>query len=122
MEGTPIVDLRFDEVEGVPVVHLIGEIDLSTADEFQQRLLAALSSQAPGLVLDLSETDYMDSSGLKVLFITASRLREIKRDFRLVLQESSPVANLLSVSGAEEALTVDRTVSDAVEALRAEPD
>jgi anti-sigma B factor antagonist len=122
MEGTPIVDLRFDEIEGVPVVHLIGEIDMSTAEEFQDRLLAALSSQAPGLILDLTQADYMDSSGLKVLFITATRLREIKRGFRIVLPESSPISNLISVSGAEGALPIDRSVDDAVKALRADTD
>ena len=120
MEGTPLVDLRFDEVEGVPVVRLIGEIDMATADEFQDRLLVALTDEAPGLILDLTDTDYMDSSGLKVLFITATRLREIRRGFRLVLPEESPVSNLFSVAGAEGALSVDPTVDEAVAAVKAE--
>ena len=118
MEGTPLVDLRVEEVEGVPVVRLIGEIDMATADEFQARLLSALPSEAPGLVLDLTDTDYMDSSGLKVLFVTASRLREIKRGFRLVLTDVSPIAKLLSVVGAEDALAVDPSVPDAVKGVQ----
>jgi anti-sigma B factor antagonist len=118
MTGTPTLDLRFDEIEGVPVVHHVGEIDMSTADEFRDRLLAALSSQAPGLVLDLTQTDYMDSSGLKVLFLIESRLREIDRGFHVVVPVDAPITSLMRVSGAADALAFDASVDDAVRTLR----
>src|SRR3954465_8655097 len=50
--------------------HLItvsGEIHVSTAPEFSRRLNAAIALGKTGLVLDLTPTEFIDSTGLSVL-------------------------------------------------------
>ena len=46
------------------VVAVSGEIDLFTAPEFKQQLLGMIESGHPLIALDLSDVDFLDSSGL----------------------------------------------------------
>ncbi|RJQ70161.1 anti-sigma factor antagonist [Pseudonocardiaceae bacterium YIM PH 21723] len=56
--------------DGMPVLTLVGEIDLSNTAV----LAAALAESSGPLVLDLSQVEYLDSAGLSVLFTHAERL------------------------------------------------
>ena len=49
------------------VIHVKGEIHVSTAQEFAQRLDDAISQDAMAIVLDLTEVEFIDSTGLSVL-------------------------------------------------------
>jgi anti-anti-sigma factor len=51
----------------VTVVHVSGEIDASTADEFESAALQAVDGGASALLLDLSGTRYISSAGLRAL-------------------------------------------------------
>jgi anti-sigma B factor antagonist len=52
---------------GVHVVNVSGEIHVSTAPSFRERLNAVIESGETMLVLDLSAVDFIDSTGLSVL-------------------------------------------------------
>jgi anti-sigma B factor antagonist len=62
---------------------LAGDLDLATAGEADLAILTAEESRPPLLILDLSELDFMDSTGLRVIISAASRARDEAR--RLVL-------------------------------------
>lgn len=55
------------EIQGVPALKITGEIDLHASPELRQSLREYLSSQSPRVLLDMSDVDYIDSSGLAVL-------------------------------------------------------
>ena len=59
-----------DVVEGADgaVVWLRGELDLATAPDLQQHLLAILARQPASLTLDLGGLGFLDSSGLGTLY------------------------------------------------------
>ena len=52
---------------GVPVIALIGEFDLASKDELQQRFRALREANCARVVLDLSQTRFMDSTVLGAL-------------------------------------------------------
>lgn len=54
-----------------------GRIDMSTADQFRERLIPLISSAAAGgsVVLDFSGVDYISSAGLRVLMLAAKEAR-----------------------------------------------
>jgi anti-anti-sigma factor len=60
-----LFSLRWERVDDVTVLVIAGEVDLLTAPAVQ----TALASIARGtsVVVDLSETSFMDSSGLRVM-------------------------------------------------------
>ena len=60
----------------VTVLHVFGEIDARTADEFQATALQNIVGNAPALLLDLSGTRYISSAGLRALNAIFLALRD----------------------------------------------
>ena len=65
--GPPITIHQESGEAGVPVVVVEGEIDVLTAAELRGALHRAMEEDGPDLVVDLGETQFLDSYGLGVL-------------------------------------------------------
>ena len=64
--------LRIATVEGEPpVLQVEGEIDISTAEDLQMALDAALSAN-PNLVIDMAGVTFFDAAGIRVVLRVAS--------------------------------------------------
>ena len=84
---------------GTPVISIAGELDLSNMGQAKAAIDAALTSQAQRLILELSELEYMDSSGLALLAAAARQAREIE------LRDPSPmVRRLIEMTGLDQIL------------------
>lgn len=53
--------------EGVEIIAVEGEVDMHTSPKFLDLLGTAFRRNPPGIVLDLSDVPFMDSSGIAVL-------------------------------------------------------
>lgn len=60
-------------VQDRAVLHVHGELDIATAAELAEAVEVALLEAPPGLVLDLSPTVFVDSSGCRQLAVSARR-------------------------------------------------
>ena len=82
-------DLTLDvkEESGVAVLHVIGSVDLTTAPALRGRLLDLIADGHTCIVTDLSETDFLDSTGLGALVGALKRLRTRDGEMRLVCAE-----------------------------------
>jgi anti-sigma B factor antagonist len=65
------------------VVAVSGEVDLFTAPEFKQRVMAPIAAGVEHVIVDLTETAFIDSSSLGVLIGAHRRLKA--RGGRLVV-------------------------------------
>jgi anti-sigma B factor antagonist len=83
--------------DGVAVVWLRGEVDLSNAREVEYAILAEAGG-ASEVVLDLSRVDYFDSTGMSVLYRLYKRL---DGRLRLVASPSALVRRTLELAGIE---------------------
>ncbi len=98
-------DVRIADIDGQIVVAVRGEIDLST-DQRLWRAIDEASSRSRRLVIDLSETTFIDSSGLAVL-VRAYRHLGQKRE-AVVFRAPSPTARkVLGISGLDRLVTVE---------------
>jgi anti-anti-sigma factor len=113
----PLGELRLESIAGLPVAHLSGEIDRSNAAELGDRVALAIADQAGGLVVDLSELVFLDSTGIRMLFELAARLRRRQQALRVVVPEGGHLGELLDTVGLKQAAPTDHTVGEAVEAL-----
>jgi anti-sigma B factor antagonist len=69
----------------VAVIALTGELDMAGAAQLELEIDRVLGdSPPPGLVLDLSRLDFLDSSGLRLLILADQRTRSAGRRFALV--------------------------------------
>lgn len=92
-------EVRTSDEGAWPVVRLSGEIDLSNAEALGEAAEKAVSNRATGLVLDLSEVTFLDSTGLRLVFRLARRLRDRQQALRLVVPDGARIARLLALSG-----------------------
>jgi len=98
------------------VVQLFGELDLVGAPLLASELERTETDRPPLLVLDVSELEFVDSAGLRVILAANARARE--RGAELVLTPTPPqLQRLLSIAGVEEHLRV----ATSAEAIRPQP-
>lgn len=115
---TKLADVSFDTRGDVLVAHVTGEIDMSNAREIGTAVLEATPNGAMGIVLDLSEVDYLDSAGIYVVFEMRNRLRARGQVLRLSLPEGSPVDDALRLAGVQGHVEVAATVDESVAGLQ----
>lgn len=112
------IDVAGDESD-VVVARVTGEIDLASADAVGGELATAVPNRALGLVLDLSGTSYLDSSGVSLVFELAERLRRRQQQFRLVVPEKAPLRRVLKIVNAAGVVPIAETVDAAASEIRA---
>jgi anti-anti-sigma factor len=90
------------EVEG-PVIYakFRGEVDLSNVDELQEELVGATPNDALGILFDLSEVDYLDSAGLRMIQLLREDLRVRGQKLQLVIPEGSVILDVLRLAGLD---------------------
>ena len=77
--ATPLELSTRASADGIPVVTVAGEIDMSNAGRFRDALDLAADAAADGgsFVVDLTGVEYLDSAGVHALFEHAARIRLI---------------------------------------------
>lgn len=82
-----------------------GELDLATAPELEEKLLAAVRQGGRDVVLDLRELTFMDSTGVRTIVAAHKAAEESRTSLTVVRPGSdSPVARVIEISGIGEAL------------------
>src|SRR5215212_390472 len=114
-----LADVQFEEREGSPVAHIRGEVDMSNAGELSMALQSAVIQSAAGLVIDFSETEYLDSAGLHFVFDLGKRLRDRGQRLYLVVPPESPVTAVLDIVNVESLAPRCESLEPALERLRA---
>ena len=98
------------------VIAVAGEIDLFTAPELKSALAAAVEGGRTRIVVDLTETSFLDSTALGVLIGTVKRLRS--RDGRLTIVNVDPnIAKTFEITGLDQISTIRGSREDALAAL-----
>jgi anti-anti-sigma factor len=90
------------EIEG-PVIYarFRGEIDLSNVDELRQEVTAVTPNDAFGLVFDLTQVDYLDSAGLRLIEQLRQDLRVRSQRLQLVIPEGSVILDVVRLAGLD---------------------
>jgi anti-anti-sigma factor len=112
------VNVRLDILSDVPVAAVDGDVDIANGETVRDLLLDGVRNGAPGLVVDLSATTYLDSHGIHLLLELARRLRVRQQGLRIVVPEHSFVRRLLILTSLDSEIFLDHTVGDAVTRLR----
>jgi anti-anti-sigma factor len=108
-------ELEGEEREGVHVIAIRGELDLHTAPQLEARLERVDAN----LLLDLSDCEFIDSTGIGLIVRTWQRLDAEDGDGGSRLALCGPgdqVRRLLEITGLESSL---RTYAERDEALAA---
>lgn len=102
---------------GVSVITLHGEIDISNVDALAGSL-DQLPNQSLGLVVDLTEVSYIDSSGISLLHNLATRLGQRAQGLVVVSPEKSAPHRVLTLTEFISRVPVVADVQEAIKLVR----
>jgi anti-sigma B factor antagonist len=105
--------LEVTEQDGVAVLGVRGEVDVSTAPRLRQQLVELASQGYQRAVVDLEQVEFLDSTGLGVLVGGLKRFRNLGGDLIIVCTQSR-LLKLFAITGLDRALVIRGTVADAV--------
>ncbi|MFP5388109.1 MAG: STAS domain-containing protein [Thermoleophilia bacterium] len=113
--------LEVEQIDGVPVAHIKEDVDAASAAAIQQHLADALGPDALSLVVDLSDTGYVDSAGIDMLLRLSDRLDHRRARLVLVIPEASQLQRLVTIVGLPEAIAIRPRLADALREAEAQP-
>ncbi|MGZ4258179.1 MAG: STAS domain-containing protein [Gaiellaceae bacterium] len=95
------------------VIALSGEVDLYTAPEFMQQLLDVIGNGAKNVIVDFSNTTFIDSTTLGVLVGGVKRLRPNDGQLSLVCSDRN-ITKIFEITGLDRVFTIYPTREEAV--------
>ena len=98
------------DVVGARLVQIIGEIDLSNATDIMDAVTRAVPDDTPLVVLDLSGTTYLDSTGIEMIFRLFDRLRLRRQDLRLVVPPKAPIRAVLELTKVDHSIPIQDSI------------
>ena len=101
---TALASVEANDVADTRFVRVRGEVDLSNAFAVSEVIGSAVRADASTIVVDLSETTYLDSSGISMLFRLAQRLSYSRQELLLVVPVGSPVRKVLEITNVQQVI------------------
>ena len=112
-----LADLDTKLVDGVLVARLRGEIDMSNAAEIGSAVTGRISNEALGLVLDLTDVEYLDSAGLHTIFELRANLRNRGQQLQLVVPAGATIAQAVEIMDIPRTIGVSESTDSALESI-----
>jgi anti-anti-sigma factor len=116
-----------DEVVGVKierlnageviVARLTGELDIAVAESVGGKIGDAVPSSALGVVVDMTGLDFIDSSGVSMLFGLVRQVGRHRQALHVVAPEGKAVARVLEIVEFERAAPIYRDAPAAIAAV-----
>jgi anti-anti-sigma factor len=117
---TPVFEIASErDSDGVFIVHVRGELDISHEEELRAELNRGVAEGDGGIVVDLTECDFIDSSGVRALLLGREAQRADGEGGLSIASGSTQIVRILSVMGVDEAIPVRPTVEEAIAQLQA---
>ena len=109
--NTEVVD------EGIAVIDLKGEVDLYTAPEFKQHLLGQVENGVLKVIVDFTDTTFIDSTTLGVLVGGVKRLRPAGGSLALVCTDEN-ITKIFEITGLDRVFPIHSSREEALDAVR----
>jgi anti-sigma B factor antagonist len=106
------IDLRTEDGGGTLVFRLRGSLDLATAPTVRAALSDATDEGGHHIVVDLTQLEFLDSTGLGVLIGAHRRAAERGGSLRLIVHDG-PISRLLNITGLIGVFAVYHSLEDA---------
>jgi len=110
------------EIEQGPeavVARIAGEIDISNVDATRRELTESVPNSARGLVVDVTDVGYLDSSGVFLLFELDRALGRRRQRLCVVVTPSARSGRVLQITGLDRLVPVAGTIDEALKRIAA---
>ena len=104
--------------DGIAVIALSGEVDLYTAPELKHELVRLVDNGAIAVIVDLTDTTFIDSTTLGVLISGVRRLRPEGGKLELVVTDRN-IGKIFEITGLDRVFAIHPEVDAALASMRA---
>jgi anti-sigma B factor antagonist len=104
--------LSVEERDSCVVLGVKGEVDLANASDLRERLFELVSDGHRRIVVDFTETEFLDSTGLGALVAGLKRLRAHEGEMRLVCT-TARVRKVFEITHIDRVLPLYESVDEA---------
>jgi anti-anti-sigma factor len=109
-----LVGVEIEERGEVVVARVTGELDIAGASTTGETIGEAVPTSARALVVDCTDLEFIDSSGVAMLFGLARRLGSRRQELHVVAQNGKPVARVLENVEFDRAAPVHESLDEAL--------
>ena len=99
-------------LSGVDLVSVVGRLDADTNPELEAQLMVLVSAENPRIIIDLSQTPYVNSGGLRVL-VSAWRTTHQKKGDVILCGLNAELQNIFSMVGFDKIFRIEKDVAAA---------
>ena len=99
-----------------PAIILEGEVDVYTAPQLKQHLIAILEGPNKKVLIDLTSVDYLDSTALGVLIGGLKRLKEIGGEMILVCP-TPRIHRVFEITGLDKIFLIYQSEAEALQEM-----
>lgn len=103
--------VRFERKGNILIIHLAGELIFTNASEVKEEIKANIRNTDELLVLDLSELELIDSSGVGIVI---SLLRLMEGERVLLAAPQPKVARVFEITRLEKIVPIYATLEEAL--------
>ena len=107
------MDISEDRKADAVILALSGKLDATSAKTFEDKILSLINSGVQRLVVDLSQLEYVSSSGLRVFLVAAKRLQPTDGKFALCGMQDH-IRQLFDLAGLSSILSIYGSRAEAV--------
>ncbi len=98
------INITVDKEELCSVVHVSGKIDAMTSEDLEDKLLGMIENGEKKIILDLQNTDYISSAGLRVLIVVTKYLYD--SGYFCICNASDNVSEIIEMAGFNAFMTL----------------
>ena len=107
------LEVKTNELNDVVVVELLGNLDTNTAPKAEAEINTWLEKGAKKMVINLEQTNYVSSAGLRIFLATAKKMTASGGAVKLCAP-NEVVQEILDISGFSSILDVRGSEEDAL--------
>ena len=112
-------DIKTEQLgDGTSLISLAGEVDLYTAPEFKAQLLDVIGKGGTQVIVDFTDTTFIDSTTLGVLVGGVKRLRTNDGELSLVCSDRN-ITKIFEITGLDRVFTIYPTRDEALQQVGA---
>jgi len=112
------MEIIINDKEQIKIVEIIGKLDGSSSEQAEESISALITDHCQ-LIFDMSQCDYISSAGLRVLLVTAKKLK-IKSGHAVTCGLIEEVKDVMEMTGFDNMFDNYDTLELAFDAMRNE--
>lgn len=113
------LEIKIKEIDDVVVVDCNGTLDTNTSPEAEAQINESLEKGTKKMIIDLENTKYVSSAGLRVFLATAKRIMANSGGM-ILSRPNEIVKDILQVSGFNTIIEVKPSLEEALKAFKSD--